>query len=257
MKKGTLLLYFLFVAMSILSLHSKAQVVNVESARMQSDTTGWMGGANVSLNLTKSVDKVFGLNADAHLQYKTKNDKSLWLILINYGYLKGGGVKYISNRYAHFRYNWKVTSWLRGEAFTQIQSNLITQIAERFLVGAGPRFKIVKTKTLRLYAATSAMFEYEKQATQPPIYLNGLRSSSYVSFTFTPRDNIEVVSTTYFQPLFKNLKNYRVLNEINAMVKATKHFSMSLKWDYLYDQYPAGTSPQTNYSIAAGIQFEL
>ncbi len=242
---------------SMYILQCQAQVVNVESARMHSDTTCWMGGANVTANLAKSVTTVFGLNAEAHLQYKSDSAKNIYLVLVNYGYLKGGGIKYIANRFAHFRYNRKINSWLRGEAFTQIQSNLVTQIAERYLLGAGPRFKIVKSKKFMLYAASLAMYEYEKEATTPNVYHNDIRSSCYVSFSYTPHDNIEFVSTTYYQPLFRNFNDFRILNEVNATVKATKHFSVSLKWDYLYDQYPAGTAPRTNYTISGGIQFDI
>jgi len=249
--------FFWAISLFIAVQTSQAQIVNVESARMQSDTTGWMGGSKVNASLTQSVARVTGLNAEAHLQYKTKSDKSLWLILGNYGFLKGGTTKYISNRFIHLRYNYKVTSWLRWEVFTQWLNNLITQIDGRFLVGTGPRFKIVKNNKLRLYAASLIMYEHEKEATIPIIYEEGIRSSSYISFTYTPISTLEIISTTFYQPLFKNFNNYRLMNEINVKVKATKHFSMSINWDYLYDQFPAGTAPRTTYSISSGIQYEL
>ena len=234
-----------------------AQVVNIESARMHSDTTGWMGGVNVTVNLSRSVSTVFGLNADAHLQYKSLDEKNVYLLFANYGYLRGGGVKYIANRFVHVRYNRKINRWLRAEIFTQAQSNLVTQIEARYLAGVGPRFKIVKTGKFVLYAASLVMYEYERDATQPVVYHRDVRNSSYVSFDFSPRDNIEFVSTTYFQPLFGKWKDYRILNELNVLVKASRHFAVSLKWDYLYDQYPAGTAPRTNYTISGGLQFEI
>lgn len=243
----------LFIAVN--PCHS--QIVNVESARMQSDSTGWMGGAKVNASLTQSVAKVTGLNAEAHLQYKTKSDKSLWLILGNYGFLKGGTTKYISNRFIHLRYNYKVTPWLRWEVFFQWLNNIVTQIDGRLLVGTGPRFKLVKNNKLRLYAASLVMYEHEKEATTPVIYEEGIRSSSYVSFTYTPISTLEIISTTFYQPLLKDFNNYRLLNEITVKVKATKRFSMSIDWDYLYDQFPAGTAPRTTYSISSGFQYEF
>lgn len=249
--------FILNVMLFTMYINLHAQIVNVESARMQSDTTGWMGGAKLSVALTQSVATIFGANAEAHLQYKTKSDKSLWLILGNYGFLKGGSVKYISNRFIHLRYNYKVTSWLRWEVFTQLLNNLITKIDTRFLVGTGPRFKIVKNNIIRLYAASLVMYEHEKDATTPVTSQNDIRSSSYVSFTYTPTANIEIISTTFYQPLFRNFKDYRLLNAIDVRVKATKHYSMSIRWDYLYDQFPVGNSPKTTYSISSGVQFEF
>jgi hypothetical protein len=240
-----------------MALPAAAQIVNVESARMQSDTVGWMGGGGLSMTLRQSTQRIFGLNAEAHLQYKTKNDKGLWLILGNVGFLEGGSLKYISDRFAHLRYNYKLTDLVRWEVFTQILNNVITQIHSRFLVGTGPRFKLVKNKILRLYAASLVMFEREKEITDPVVRHNDIRSSSYVSFTYTPKENIELISTTFYQPLFNKPSDYRILNQVTFKVKASKHFSLSVKWDFLYDSFPAGTSPTTTYNLSTGIEVEL
>jgi hypothetical protein len=248
-------LFFLF--QSCIFCKSSAQIVNIESARMQSDTVGWMGGAGLAATLRQSVAKILSMDAEAHFQYKTKNDKGLWLILGSYGFLKGGNLKYVSNRFAHLRYNRKVNNWLRWEVFTQLLNNLITQIDSRFLVGTGPRFKIVKNKILRLYAATLVMYEHEVEITTPAIRENDIRSSSYITFTFTPKNNIELISTTFYQPVFNNIKDYRILNQAIFKVKASKHFALSVKWDYLYDSFPAGTSPRTTYTLSTGIDVEL
>ncbi len=255
MKK--LIPFTLLLLLVHLSVFLPAQIVNIENARMQSDTVGWMGGAGAAINLTQNTQKIFGADLAAHLQYKTSNDKGLWLILGNYGFLKAGNNKFISNGFAHLRYNRKVNEWLRWEVFGQFQNNSITQIDSRILVGTGPRFKIIKTKIFRLYAASLFMFENEKERTTPTVEHNDLRSSSYVSFTYTPKDNIELISTTFFQPLFKKLSDYRFLNQVSLKVKATKHFGLSVRWNYLFDRFPAGTAPKTNYTFATGVDYEF
>ena len=113
--KACLILFFL----SSLSFIAKAQIVNIERARMQSDTTGWMGNAGASLALTRNVQQVFTTDLDVHLQYKSK--KSLYLLLGNYGFLKAAGTKLIDNTFFHLRYNYKINRTLRWEAFTQLQ----------------------------------------------------------------------------------------------------------------------------------------
>jgi hypothetical protein len=252
-------LFFICYSSALLLIVSPAcaQIVNIESARMQSDTTGWMGGGALGLSLRQSVQKVFGFDAEAHLQYKTPTDRSLWLILADVGFLKGGGIKYFSNRFGHIRYNYKVNNWLRWEAFTQLLNNVITQIHTRFLLGTGPRFRVIKNNIIRMYAATLVMYEREKEITDPPVRHSDIRSSSYVSFTLTPRDNIELISTTFFQPLFSDFNDYRILNQAVFKVKMTKHFSLSVKWDYLFDRFPAGEAPKETYSLSTGITVEL
>ncbi|MBK8953454.1 MAG: hypothetical protein IPM85_15525 [Chitinophagaceae bacterium] len=39
---------------------SSAQIINIENARMQSDTTGWMGGAGASFSLNQNKEKIVG-----------------------------------------------------------------------------------------------------------------------------------------------------------------------------------------------------
>jgi Protein of unknown function, DUF481 len=248
---------FLLLSGILTCIVVSSQIVNIESSRMQSDTVGWMGGAGAAVNLTQNTRQIFGADLETHLQYKTSNDQGLWLMLLNYGFLKVGADRLISNGFAHVRYNRKVNEWLRWEVFGQFQNNSITQIDSRVLAGTGPRFKLVKNKTIRIYAASLLMYEREKEKVTPTISHNDLRSSNYVSFTWIPKDNLELISTTFFQPLYKKLSDYRILNQATFRVRATKHFSLSLKWHYLHDKFPAGTAPKTTYTFATGFDYEL
>ncbi|HMD00066.1 MAG TPA: hypothetical protein VKH37_07925, partial [Ferruginibacter sp.] len=100
-----------------------AQIVNIETARMQSDTTGWMGSAGAGFSLTKNTQQIFSVGVDAHLQYKSK--KSLYLLLGSYDFLKAADTRFVDNTFLHLRYNYKLDSLVRLEVFTQIQKNVV------------------------------------------------------------------------------------------------------------------------------------
>ena len=238
----------------LLIIVSKAQIVNIESARMQSDTTGLMGNASASLALTKNTQQVFSSDIDAHVQYKSQ--KSLYLLLGSYGFLKGAGTRLIDNTFLHLRYNYKLNSVVRWEAFTQVQKNKITGISSRFLIGTGPRFKILSTKLIRLYAASLLMYEREDE-TNTDVVQNNARSSSYVSFTITPNKQVEIISTSFFQPLINNWNDYRLLNQVAIRVKAAKKIALAVKWNYLNDSRPVTGVPSVNYSLSTGINYEF
>lgn len=245
----------ILILLVILSAGGQAQVVNIESSRIQTDTLGWAGSGGAAVSITKNTQQVITIDVEAHLQYKTK--KSLWLILGDYGFLKGGNEKFLLNSFGHLRFNHKLNKWIRWEAFTQVQSNHIMQIRSRYLTGTGPRFKILALPKFRLYAATLAMYEHETEKTKPAVVHNNIRSSSYLSFTFLPTDNIELVSTTFYQPLFNNLSDARVFNQTSFQVNATERFSMYLRWNWIYDKKPAGTAPKTNYQLISGFSLEF
>lgn len=246
-----------FIIFSLLLLPAliHAQIVNIESQRYHTDTTGWAGNFGVNFSLQKSTVEVTGIDMNAHLQFKT--EKSLYLLLGDYNLLKASGQTFTDNLFGHFRYNYKVNKWLRWEVFTQIQKDNITGIDLRFLSGTGPRFKIISHNKLALYTATAAMYEYEKDKTVPVIILNNIRSSSYISTTYKPAGNVEFIATIFYQPLFKDLHDYRVLNQININISIVKHLSFVTTWSYLYDSRPVPGTPELNYSISNGIQFKF
>jgi hypothetical protein len=235
------------------SAAANAQIVNIESKRMQTDTIGWSGSLGTTFSFTKNVQEVLNLNANAHVQYKTEN--SLYLFLADYNLLKGDQQELANNMFYHLRYNRRVNNWLRWEVFNQWQQNAVTGIRLRTLFGTGPRFKIHSSERFRLYAATAAMYEYEEEQMKPAVFHRDLRSSSYLSFSYTPNPVFEIVSTSFYQPLFNQLNDYRIMNQIALNIKLTRRLLVTTSWDYLYDAFPAGNNPGSNFTLTNGFTY--
>ncbi len=232
-----------------------SQIVNIETQRIQSDTTGWLGSIGSSFSFEKNVVEVLNISTMVHVEYKTH--KSLYLVLMNYQFLGGSGQTLDNNFFYHLRYNYKLGPVVRWEAFTQLQNNRITGIRSRFLVGSGPRFKILKSSHFALYASTAAMYEFEKEETSPLTTQEGIRSSSYISANFKPSGKAEFITTLFYQPLFRNFNDYRILNEVSIKLKFTKRFDFSIGWQYLYDNNPVPLVPKLSYRITNGIEYHF
>ncbi|MEP6681982.1 MAG: DUF481 domain-containing protein [Parafilimonas sp.] len=247
---------FIFItSIILLPFITSAQIINVESQRLQSDTIGWLGSFGSNFLFQKNAVQVVNVNLTAHVEYKAA--KSLYLFLGNYNFLKGSGQTLSDNLFYHLRYNYKVNKFLRWEVFTQLQQNNVTGIKLRLLTGTGPRFKLSDKKKLALYAGTSAMYEYEEEATTPEIYHHDIRSSSYVTATYKPSTNTEITGTVFYQPLYNNPSDFRILNELGIKFKIVKHLSFTTAWYYLYDSRPAASTPNLNYSISNGIEYDF
>ncbi len=245
-----LLVFLLFL---VFYFTSGAQlIVNVENSRIQSDTTGWKGNIGSSFSFAKNVQQVLNINAAMHLQYKTQKD--LYLLLANYNLLKANKQEFSNNMFYHFRYNRKLGKVVRWEAFTQWQQNNITNIDVRALFGTGPRFKVIESKSFRFYAGTLVMYEHERDKNPVVTYID-MRGDIYVSFTYEPNPVFDITATTFYQPLFRAPKDFRILNQITFSIKATKHLSLSTNWDYSYDAFPAIGTPEINYVISNGINY--
>lgn len=245
------LLFCLFFV--LIFVRTQSQIVNAESQRMQSDTVGWMGDFGTDFSFIKNAVSIININFYAHVQYKT--EKNVYLLFGNYNLLRGSGQTFSNNAFYHFRYDRKLNQWLRWEAFTQAQKNNVTGIRIRELVGTGPRFKIYGAPKFALYAGTAAMYEYEEEQTKPIVYHNDLRSSNYVSFTYKPNKILELISTTFYQPLYKQLNDFRVLNEISLTIAIYGHLALTTAWSYLYDAFPAANTPSINYSFSNGVKY--
>ncbi|HRN57801.1 MAG TPA: DUF481 domain-containing protein [Agriterribacter sp.] len=230
-----------------------AQIVNVESRRIQTDTTGWAGSFGGNINLSKNVEQVFSAGAFAHLQYK--NSRNLYLFLGDYSFLKGAQKKYTDNTFFHLRYNHKFSNLTRWEAFTQLQTNKITKIDNRFLAGMGPRFKLSGSGMLHIYLGVLFMYEYERELVDPPVAHHNIRNSSYLSFTLKPAATLELISTTFYQPRLDQWSDFRILNQESANLFITQKLSATVNWSYVYDQFPVEGIPRSNYTFSTGLKY--
>ena len=105
--------FILIIIISLLPIFLSAQIVNIESQRLQSDTTGWLGSFGSSFLFQKNAVQVININLNAHVEYKAK--KSLYLFLTNYNLLRGSGETLADNLFYHLRYNYKIINGCGGK----------------------------------------------------------------------------------------------------------------------------------------------
>ena len=247
--------FLIFTLITLFSIQYScfAQVVNVEAQRIKTDTVGWAGSVGGSFNWTQNVEQIFAINAAAHLQYKST--KNLYLLLGDYALLKSEKKNFINNGFLHFRFNHTFTEFLRTEVFTQLQNNKISKIDTRYLIGAGPRFKLPMPKTIKVYLGVLFMYEYEKEITDPPIYNNSFRNSTYLSFNIKPNDLISINSTTFYQPRLDYFSDFRILNQTTVSLAISKKLAVTINWNYLYDEFPVEGVPKINANYSTGFKY--
>ncbi len=242
------------ILLLIVTANIFSQVVNIESRRMRTDTTGWTGDAEANFQLSKAVDEIFDLGGKIHFQYKGNND--LWLFLTEMRIIKGAGTQFVNSGFAHIRYNRKLTkNFLRWEVFAQYQYNKALEVGQRVLAGIGPRLKLYDTKQFRAYVATLYMYEYQESVDKTIIERNH-RTSSYLTFTFD-FDRVEFSNTIYYQPNMRDLKDYRLLSQSDILFKIFDNLKFKTGFNYRYDTRPFPGVPKTTYYLSNGLVFEF
>jgi hypothetical protein len=144
----------------LLNFHVDGQVVNIERRRIATDTTGWFGSANMSFAGSKTTKSILSLFAGGLLEYKSKSNKDLWLLISEFSLISGDKEKFSNAGFGHLRYNRKLNETFRWEFFGQIQYNGLTKIDTRALGGTGVRIKLTQYEQAKFYLGIAWMYEY-------------------------------------------------------------------------------------------------
>lgn len=240
----------------LLALYSlDAQIINVESARKSTDTAGWEGSLSLSGAYLNIGTPIWNFTASSDLQYKKQ--RHLAMFLTDWSLVQSKNNDFNNALYLHLRYNFKVNSVLRLEAFTQYQFNKIKRIDSRYLVGGGPRLKLLENNFSRIYFGSLIMAEREKQNNGIDAVVRLVRSSNYLSFTLFRDDLLKFYSTTYYQPSFSLWKNYRILSEEIFEFKITEILTFTNKMRYSYESFPVLDAPKSTFQFSFGLKLEF
>lgn len=244
---------FIYALLLLFPLYLQSQIINVENLRRVTDTTGWSGYAKLNLHLIKNKNTIFGITNRVRVQYKRKNH--LWLFINNLDFREANSRKLISRNSQHLRYNYRFHPKVALEAFFQSQQDEIAAIRFRGLTGAGVRFKLSKSEKYKFYLGTLVMYEYEKLNSSVEEINKDWRSSSYFSWSLFPKKNISIVSTTYYQPRFDLLSDFRISSQTTLALGIFKNLAFTTNFTYQYDELPAIGIPKEQYRLTNGLMY--
>jgi hypothetical protein len=235
-------------------LAAQGQVINIEGKRFMNDTNGWVGNADFNFNVFNNTQQVLQFSNTLRIQYQ--KNRSRFILLNDLNLIKAGNTDFANAGYQHFRYNYKVNRWLTMEAFTQTQYNPVLKLDFRYLIGAGPRFKLLKKEHAKIYVAALYMYEYDDIVGEDE-NLYEHRMTSYITCTFSILKNLEFTSTTFYQPNIENTADYRIANDTGLEIHINKHLNFKSSFNMLYDTYQPAGIPDLVYSFRNGLSIKF
>ena len=253
---------FSFISICILCfLHGAplgAQVVNIEEQRITGtrDTIHWYGNLRGGISLVKVQQQSLHLHADSKVQYK--NNRHLTLLLLHVALLRAGKQDFARQAFAHLRYNYKLSDTWIWEAFAQTQTSPIQLLQQRNLVGTGLRYRLLKSKDgrQRVYLGAAWLLEHSIFS-EPDGPKTWHRSSNYISTTFRPGKKITLINTTYWQPVWGLIQNYRLSSEWVLKVDLSKKLAFTIDFEYSIDKNLPLKAPAETYGWRNGISWQL
>lgn len=248
--KAPFILYLLFAHTAF------AQVVNVESSRLNSDSNAIVHVGGFNFVYLQQANAVTNLGANWTSQLR-KNNVQL-LLLANANLVRAASVTYDRSYTTHFRLTYRFNTYIKSETFVQYQYNQVYGLQSRFLAGQGVRLKIFKKAHARMYYGTSIMYEWEKPLADPrfPVWNNKLRWSNYLSFTLS-HNNVDFNGTTYYQPVLNSFSNYRLSTQYALLFRISKHFAWKNEWSLMYFSLPYEGVDPFNSRFMSGLEVNL
>ncbi len=249
------ILFFSFFFLLINSF-SFSQVVNIESKRFDGKEIGWHGSAEVNLSFVRNTKDIWQMGQRSRLQKNRENN--MLLLLSDFGLVKAGGEDFVNRGFGHIRYS-SVLNPSRSiwwESFAQSQYNQVQKLKLRILLGSGFRFRILHQDSLAVNTGALIMAEYQDFSGEDPIRRN-FRMSSYLSFSFQTHSNIEVGSTTYYQPVVTKFSDYRIADESYIAFRFAKRWQFKTTFNMVYDSNPPIAIPSLSFSLVNGFNFKF
>lgn len=233
----------------------EAQILNAESLRKVTDTSGFSGSISASFALKRNVNDFVTIGSDIHIQYKMKDQ--LILFKNDVSFQKIENENFDNSLISHLRYNYRFHPRIAWEIFVQGQYNKINLIDFRGLVGTGPRFKLTTSEKYKLYLGTLVMYEHEKVADGVTPIQKDFRGSSYFSFSLYPTDKVSIISTTYYQPQLDKFSDYRISSETSLLVELFKNLALNTTYVFTHDTFPAVGIPRSQYDFSTGLTYSF
>jgi hypothetical protein len=222
-----------------------AQIVNIEDKRSEfKDSIQWIEQLDLGINLVHNKSNVLSLKGKAQVEFTYFN--KLFLSISSFNFVKAGDQKFVNEGFQHLRYNSGIDKRFIYELFGQIQYNENTNIELRALIGSGLRYHFVGKSKDKGYLGFSYMYEFEKESLEKIKHYNH-RLNSYLSFSWHPHDQIKVASTSYFQPLFSNINDFRLSSLTAVIFSFSKRLNLKTTFSIIYDSRAAIGAPKTVY----------
>lgn len=223
---------YLFILLLLLTpFSSLAQVVNIEGDRGDK-SKGSHGAIESSLFLQRGNVQVFQYQASIRLDFV--GDTHHGLIIGSTSHGENQDSTFQNESYSHLRMTSMWWGYAGTEVFTQFQKDDFKLLTLRQLTGCGLRFTFLEDM-VAIGAGGMTDFEKIKDTNQKAL---DVRGTSYIKIGKEWSKDIKGQLIAYFQPLFSDFSDYRILTTGSIEFQLNNIFSIVNEVTYNYDTRP-------------------
>jgi putative salt-induced outer membrane protein YdiY len=248
---------FLAVSLTILVLSAGPALGQVNTEAMRSfDVDGFATTLGGDVLIESGNSDLYEVGLNTRFDYRRDRHYTFLVGQLRYG--EEGGAIFKNRAFSHLRYNYQLTPWLVGEAFTQLQHDGFKLLQLRVLVGGGGRFRYTDTGTVGLFQGTTIMYEHENldggEVVGHPAKQSIVRWSNYLSVRIELTEQTSFVSTVYVQPRLDAFEDLRILHDASIAVAITDHLTLRTTLNLYYDSRPPDNVEDLDVELRNGLQ---
>lgn len=233
--------------------------INTEKFRMDFDSVGLTGVVDIDITaITGNTDLQF-INLGGRLNYNW--GESYTFMVADGGFGWDDGERIFDQALLHVRHVHSISELIQAEAFAQIDFNKSRLLTERELIGGGLRLRVLKSENVKLRIAASYFYEIERyDVPENSIHGKNLfanRISTYFTFEYEIKEDIKLISITYFQPQIGKLDDFRILSDNSLIIKLSSFVDLKTSFNLRYDAKPPETIKGTDTFTKFGFTFKF
>jgi len=255
-------LHRLLFTVLVFSLGTAAGQVNTERLRRGNVTEGWHNSVSFDLGYVSGNSNFFKLNTGFRTDYKAGDYYTFGVV--NYQRGREAAQVFLNKGFAHIRAMRALTPVISGEVFLQKEFNDFILLNDRNLAGGGARLRLLSESPqqkagipLQLFLGIGFMWENEVLNTSPLSETNLLRSTNYLSATWTGNEIMTFGLVGYYQIAVSDNRDYRLLLDGSLGFQVTQALTFRLVLNYRYDNEPPPGIKDYDLEMTNGLQFDF
>ncbi|HVZ56073.1 MAG TPA: DUF481 domain-containing protein [Chitinophagaceae bacterium] len=260
-----LVITFLFVK---LGGTASAQIINID----KTDTTAYqhhsVWNASFSVGLEVDKQKTTLLDATNYADLALQHAHELFIFSASNRITSNGDKSYLNTGYVHLRWRHDYKDQLHPESYLQYQWDENRGMVHRLVGGANLRYNFWHRRRWELTFATGLMYENERwdyaavdsakiPANPSDRTTSLLKSNNYLKWEGKLSATSDISLILYYQARFSAFFEPRVAGSFTYNVHISRHFSLGVKYNSLYDVRPVVPLPRFYYSLSTNLTYNL
>jgi putative salt-induced outer membrane protein YdiY len=235
-------------------------VVSMEDLHLKKPAEGFEGEFDLSAGGASGNTDKTDVSAGTRLQWQTGIHTNF--LVMSYAYGQTNGVRDTNRSFLHARHIFQTSDPLAWELFLQGERNEFGRIAFRRLAGGGARFSLLeRQERSAAFLGAGAFHEWETVidtiGTTDTGTASTWRGNLYLVLKYRFNENVRLVSSTYYQPSFDDVSDYRALENSALEVAMTDKLGLRVGVEVRHDSRPPQTVDETDVTYRTGINYKF